>query len=84
MYDAVSLLAAVTVIAASLLVLLVTSQRYGGRLAARPAPVVRRTLALRDRAGRTTYLAVRDPDAPGRRRARAPGRCSLAAPADDR
>lgn len=71
MYDALSLLAAITVIAASLLVLLVTSQRS----AARPVPAVLTAVALRDRAGRTAYLAVRDPDAPGRPRPRAPGGC---------
>ncbi|MEU0002975.1 DUF6412 domain-containing protein [Streptomyces sp. NPDC006314] len=45
-------------------------------LAARTAPAVPPTrvrTALRDRARRTAFLPQRDPDAPGRRRPRAPG-----------
>ncbi|OLZ69882.1 hypothetical protein AV521_16205 [Streptomyces sp. IMTB 2501] len=50
-------------------------------LAARSAPAVPPTrvrTAIRDRARRTAFLPQRDPDAPGRRRPRAPG---LALPA---
>ncbi|MFD7873777.1 DUF6412 domain-containing protein [Streptomyces sp. NPDC059766] len=46
------------------------------RLAARCAPAVPPTrvrTAIRDRARRTAFLPQRDPDAPGRRRPRAPG-----------
>lgn len=46
-------------------------------LTARSAPAVPPTrvrTALRDRARRTAFLPQRDPDAPGRRRPRAPGR----------
>ncbi|MEU7422745.1 DUF6412 domain-containing protein [Streptomyces sp. NPDC040750] len=46
-------------------------------LAARRPPAVPHTrvrTALRDRARRTAFLPQRDPDAPGRRRPRAPGR----------
>ncbi|MEV5797252.1 DUF6412 domain-containing protein [Streptomyces collinus] len=45
-------------------------------LAARSAPAVPPTrvrTAIRDRARRTAFLPQRDPDAPGRRRPRAPG-----------
>ncbi|ARP70406.1 hypothetical protein LK07_12155 [Streptomyces pluripotens] len=45
-------------------------------LAARCAPAVPPTrvrTAIRDRARRTAFLPQRDPDAPGRRRPRAPG-----------
>lgn len=45
-------------------------------LAARSAPVVPPTrvrTAIRDRDRRTAFLPQRDPDAPGRRRPRAPG-----------
>ncbi|MEU7051850.1 DUF6412 domain-containing protein [Streptomyces eurythermus] len=45
-------------------------------LAARRVPVVPPTrvrTAIRDRARRTAFLPQRDPDAPGRRRPRAPG-----------
>ncbi|GGW36033.1 hypothetical protein GCM10010503_09850 [Streptomyces lucensis JCM 4490] len=45
-------------------------------LAARSVPAVPPTrvrTALRDRARRTAFLPQRDPDAPGRRRPRAPG-----------
>ncbi|MEV6051152.1 DUF6412 domain-containing protein [Streptomyces sp. NPDC052107] len=45
-------------------------------IAARSAPVVPPTrvrTAIRDRARRTAFLPQRDPDAPGRRRPRAPG-----------
>ncbi|MGW3266576.1 DUF6412 domain-containing protein [Streptomyces sp. NPDC001056] len=46
-------------------------------IAARCVPAVPRTrirTAIRDRARRTAFLPQRDPDAPGRRRPRAPGR----------
>ncbi|MFH9082887.1 DUF6412 domain-containing protein [Streptomyces sp. NPDC017673] len=46
-------------------------------LAARSVPAVPPTrvrTAIRDRARRTAFLPQRDPDAPGRRRSRAPGR----------
>ncbi|MFC8866848.1 DUF6412 domain-containing protein [Streptomyces sp. NPDC057148] len=45
-------------------------------IAARCAPAVPRTrvrTAIRDRDLRTAFLPQRDPDAPGRRRSRAPG-----------
>ncbi|WEO97195.1 DUF6412 domain-containing protein [Streptomyces sp. FXJ1.172] len=50
-------------------------------LAARSAPVfppTRVRTAIRDRARRTAFLPQRDPDAPGRRRPRAPGRALAA------
>ncbi|MEU6649254.1 DUF6412 domain-containing protein [Streptomyces sp. NPDC046900] len=46
-------------------------------IAARSAPAVPPTrvrTAIRDREHRTAFLPQRDPDAPGRRRPRAPGR----------
>ena len=52
-------------------------------IAARSVPVVPPTrvrTALRHRACRTAFLPQRDPDAPGRRRPRAPG-CALPATA---
>ncbi|MFE2507656.1 DUF6412 domain-containing protein [Streptomyces naganishii] len=50
-------------------------------LASRCVPVVPPTrvrTALRDRDRRTAFLPQRDPDAPGRRRPRAPGRAPAA------
>ncbi|MFC5659117.1 DUF6412 domain-containing protein [Streptomyces nogalater] len=50
-------------------------------LAARRVPVVPPTrvrTAIRDRARRTAFLPQRDPDAPGRRRPRAPGHAGVA------
>ncbi|MFH9660722.1 DUF6412 domain-containing protein [Streptomyces sp. NPDC017248] len=50
-------------------------------LAARSVPAVPPTrvrTAIRDRARRTAFLPQRDPDAPGRRRPRAPGRAGPA------
>lgn len=47
------------------------------RLATTPAQV--RTLSLRERAKLTVFLRLRDPDAPGRTRPRAPGFGSAAA-----
>jgi hypothetical protein len=49
-------------------------------LAARSAPAVPPTrvrTAIRDREQRTAFLPQRDPDAPGRRRPRAPGVLAL-------
>jgi hypothetical protein len=43
------------------------------------APVRVRTLSLRERAKLTVFLRLRDPDAPGRTRPRAPGLGSAAA-----
>ncbi|MEU2061730.1 DUF6412 domain-containing protein [Streptomyces sp. NPDC013455] len=50
-------------------------------LAARSVPLVPPTrvrTAIRDRARRTAFLPQRDPDAPGRRRPRAPGQAGPA------
>ncbi|MEU0333143.1 DUF6412 domain-containing protein [Streptomyces sp. NPDC006193] len=50
-------------------------------LAARSVPAVPPTRvreAMRDRARRTAFLPQRDPDAPGRRRPRAPGHAAVA------
>ncbi|MEU8619274.1 DUF6412 domain-containing protein [Streptomyces sp. NPDC048623] len=51
----------------------------GGGRTALPVPPTRVRTALRDRARRTAFLPQRDPDAPGRRRPRAPGRPLLTA-----
>ncbi|GAA3395248.1 hypothetical protein GCM10017752_43940 [Streptomyces roseoviridis] len=50
-----------------------------GARTALPVPPTRVRTALRDRARRTAFLPQRDPDAPGRRRPRAPGRPLLTA-----
>ncbi|MFB7866754.1 MULTISPECIES: DUF6412 domain-containing protein [unclassified Streptomyces] len=50
-----------------------------GARTAPPVPPTRVRTALRDRARRTAFLPQRDPDAPGRRRPRAPGRLLLTA-----
>ncbi|MFI8822312.1 DUF6412 domain-containing protein [Streptomyces sp. NPDC053431] len=50
-----------------------------GARSALPVPPTRVRTALRDRARRTAFLPQRDPDAPGRRRPRAPGRPLLTA-----
>jgi hypothetical protein len=49
------------------------------RLGVSPASTVVRGLSLRERAKLTVYLPLRDPDAPGRSRPRAPGLGSAAA-----
>ncbi|WP_020669478.1 DUF6412 domain-containing protein [Amycolatopsis nigrescens] len=73
------LLAVASVLAASLLVVLVVCHAHGGRQAILPLPVRRRTSALREQTRRTAFLRLRDPGAPGRSRPRAPGFGSLAA-----
>jgi len=47
--------------------------------AARPLPVVRRVTALREKSWRVAFLRLRDPDARGRSRPRAPSAAQAAA-----
>ena len=47
--------------------------------AARPLPVVRRVAALREKSWRVAFLRLRDPDARGRSRPRAPSAAQAAA-----
>ena len=47
--------------------------------AARPLPVVRRVTALREKSWRVAFLRLRDPDARGRSRPRAPSAAPAAA-----
>jgi hypothetical protein len=49
------------------------------RIEVETAPTAVRTLSLRERAKLTVFLPLRDPDAPGRTRPRAPGLGSAAA-----
>lgn len=74
-----ALLAFASVLAASLLVVLLVSHAHGGELALWSSPVRGRATALRERSRRAAFLRLRDPDARGRRRPRAPGSRSLAA-----
>jgi hypothetical protein len=71
-HNPTELLAAVTALA--VVVLLVTSP-----VAPQSAPAWVRSLSLRDRSHRNAYLRLRDPDAAGRPRPRAPGRSSAVA-----
>lgn len=50
-----------------------------GAVAVPSVPTGRIRTALRDRSRRTAFLQQRDPDAAGRPRPRAPGRCSTTA-----
>ncbi|WP_370947355.1 DUF6412 domain-containing protein [Amycolatopsis sp. cg5] len=74
-----ALLAFASVLAASLLVVLLVSHAHGGELTLWSSPVRGRATALRERSRRAAFLRLRDPDARGRRRPRAPGPRSLAA-----
>lgn len=66
-----------TALTAGLAVALVVAVVLPARL--ETAPVLVRTLSLRERAKLTVFLRLRDPDAPGRTRPRAPGFGSAAA-----
>ncbi|MFB6723102.1 DUF6412 domain-containing protein [Kribbella sp. NPDC056345] len=68
--DTASLAAAVFTAAALLLAVLVVARSS----APTPAPLLARAASVRDRAERTAFLRLRDPDAAGRPRPRAPGR----------
>lgn len=66
-----------TALTAGLATALVVAVVLHVRLETTPAAV--RTLSLRERAKLTVFLPLRDPDAPGRTRPRAPGLGSAAA-----
>nr|WP_202523804.1 DUF6412 domain-containing protein [Kitasatospora sp. SID7827] len=66
--------AALLLLAATVAVSLTSARLPGAR-----TPAAVHAAALRRRAYRTAYLSPRDPDAPGRARPRAPGRCPAAA-----
>jgi hypothetical protein len=66
-----------TALTASFAAALVVAVVLHVRLETTPATV--RTLSLRERAKLTVFLRLRDPDAPGRTRPRAPGLGSAAA-----
>jgi len=74
-----ALIAFASVLAASLLVLLVVAHAHGGQLALWTSPAPGRSTALRERSRNAAFLRLRDPDARGRRRPRAPGLRSPAA-----
>jgi hypothetical protein len=69
--DASGPLAFAAALAAGLVILVAVSDT-GLRLNPAATPAWARTLSLRDRAERTVYLPLRDPDARGRTRPRAP------------
>ncbi|WP_350276261.1 DUF6412 domain-containing protein [Kribbella sp. HUAS MG21] len=71
-FDTASLAAAVLTAAALLFALAVTARSAARNPVASPVPA--RSSAARANARRTAYLALRDPDAAGRPRPRAPGR----------
>jgi hypothetical protein len=60
-------------LAATLVVVLVVSHAHAGQLDLLTSPVRGRAVALRERARRAAFLRLRDPNAPGRKRPRAPG-----------
>lgn len=74
-----SLLFVATALAATLVVVLVVSHAHGGQLDLLTSPVRGRAVALRERSRRAAFLRLRDPNARGRRRPRAPGLRSSAA-----
>ncbi|GAA1564932.1 hypothetical protein GCM10009804_22050 [Kribbella hippodromi] len=68
-------LAAAVITAAALLLALVVVARSSARLSGSWAtPVLARAASVRDRDEQTRFLRLRDPDAAGRPRPRAPGR----------
>jgi hypothetical protein len=73
------LLAVASILAATLVVVLVVRHAHGGQLDLLTSPVRGRAVALRERSRRADYLRLRDPNAPGRPRPRAPGVRSAAA-----
>jgi hypothetical protein len=73
------LLAVASILAATLVVVLVVCHAHGGQLDLRNSPVRGRAVALRERSRRAAFLRLRDPNAPGRPRPRAPGLRSAAA-----
>ncbi|MFD9892904.1 DUF6412 domain-containing protein [Amycolatopsis sp. NPDC059027] len=77
--SATALVAFASVVAASLLVVLLVSRAHGDELALWSAPTRGRAIALRQRARRAEFIRLRDPGAPGRSRPRAPGTRSTAA-----
>lgn len=76
--DASGPLAFAAALAAGLVILVAVSDT-GLRLNPGTASAWARTLSLRDRAERTVYLSLRDPDARGRTRPRAPTAAATAA-----
>ena len=71
-FDTASLAAAVLTAAALLLALVVVA-RSSARSVHTAAPLLARATSVRDRAEQTVFLRLRDPDAAGRPRPRAPG-----------
>lgn len=71
-FDTASLAAAVLTAAALLLALVVVA-RSSARSVHAAAPLLARATSVRDRAEQTVFLRLRDPDAAGRPRPRAPG-----------
>lgn len=63
---------AVTLVAVGLLVVLAACLRAGPSMV-RCSPVAARAIAFRERSRDAAYVPLRDPDAPGSRRPRAPG-----------
>jgi len=77
----VAILAAPVVIGAMLAIAVAGSIAVGASVAgaAGPLPVVRRVTALREKSWRVAFLRLRDPDARGRSRPRAPSAAPAAA-----
>jgi hypothetical protein len=73
------LLAVVSVVTGTLLVVLVVHHAHGGQLDLLGSPIRRRVSALREQSRRAAFLRLRDPNARGRSRPRAPGLRSSAA-----
>jgi hypothetical protein len=69
-FDTASLAAAVLTAAALLFTLLLVARQS----APAATPLLARATSVRDRAEQTAFLRLRDPDAAGRPRPRAPGR----------
>ncbi|MCP2165005.1 DUF6412 domain-containing protein [Goodfellowiella coeruleoviolacea] len=61
------------VAAAGVVVVLVVCHAHAGRLDVASSPIRTRAQALRERSRRAAFLRLRDPDAAGRSRPRAPG-----------
>lgn len=76
---AMGLLAVVSVVAGTLLVVLVVHHAHGGQLDLLGSPIRGRASALREQSRRAAFLRLRDPNARGRSRPRAPGLRSSAA-----
>jgi Family of unknown function (DUF6412) len=74
-----TLVAFTAVLAAGLLVALLTARAVGVQLVLATSPALSRATPLRERSRGAAYLRLRAPDAPGRPRPRAPGLRSPAA-----